>query len=58
MFVPYKGGLGTSLGTAAASAIAVGTWLATVLFAEVLRRAHRQGPAESLLRRLTYGPRH
>lgn len=58
VFVPYMGGLGTSLGTAAASAIAVATWLATVLFAEFLRRAHRQGPAESLLRRLTYGPRH
>ncbi len=55
VFVPYAGGLGTELGTAAASGIAVATWLATVAFAEALRRADRGGPAEWLLRRLTYG---
>ncbi|WP_093591148.1 DUF418 domain-containing protein [Lentzea waywayandensis] len=56
LFVPYAGNLGTTLGTAAASAIATTTWLATVLLADNLRRANRQGPAETLLRRLTYDP--
>ncbi|KOX34841.1 membrane protein [Saccharothrix sp. NRRL B-16348] len=55
VFVPYAGGLGAELGTAAASGIAVVTWLATVAFADALRRADRGGPAEWLLRRLTYG---
>ena len=54
VFVPYAGGLGTQVGTAAASGIAVLTWLATVVFAEVLRRNNVQGPAETLLRNLTY----
>ncbi|WP_238412582.1 DUF418 domain-containing protein [Saccharothrix deserti] len=55
VFVPYAGGLGTRLGTAAASGIAVVTWLATVVLAEALRRNDKNGPAEWLLRRLTYG---
>jgi uncharacterized membrane protein YeiB len=55
VFVPYAGGLGTRLGTAAASGIAVITWLATVVLADALRRFGRNGPAEWLLRRLTYG---
>ena len=54
VFVPYAGGLGTEVGTAAASGIAVLTWLATVVFAEVLRRNDVRGPAETLLRKLTY----
>ncbi|WP_112262361.1 DUF418 domain-containing protein [Lentzea terrae] len=54
VFVPYAGGLGTELNTAAASGIAVLTWLATVGCAEVLRRNNVQGPAETLLRKLTY----
>ncbi|MEU4447259.1 DUF418 domain-containing protein [Actinosynnema sp. NPDC050801] len=57
VFVPYAGGLGTEAGTAAASGIAVLTWLATVALADVLRRVDRGGPAEWLLRRLTYGRR-
>ena len=44
----------TEVGAAAASGIAVLTWLATVAFAEVLRRNGKRGPAETLLRRLTY----
>ncbi len=55
LFVPYAGGLGTRLGTAAASGIAVATWLTGVVLAELLRRVGRQGPAETLLRRLTHG---
>ncbi|WP_394615322.1 DUF418 domain-containing protein [Lentzea sp. JNUCC 0626] len=54
VFVPYAGGLGSRLGTAAASGIAVLTWLATVATAEVLRRNDLNGPAETLLRKLTY----
>jgi uncharacterized protein len=42
---------------AEASAVAIGTWLTTVLLAELMRRAGWRGPAEALLRRLTYaGP--
>lgn len=54
VFVPYAGGLGTEVGTAAASGIAVLTWIATVATAEALRRNDVRGPAETLLRRLTY----
>ncbi|TQM77781.1 putative membrane protein YeiB [Saccharothrix saharensis] len=57
VFVPYAGGLGAELGTAAASGIAVLTWLAAVVLADALRRADLGGPAEWLLRRLTYGRR-
>ncbi|TDC78336.1 DUF418 domain-containing protein, partial [Micromonospora sp. KC606] len=57
VFVPYAGGMGTELGTAAASGIAVLTWLTTVLLAALLHRAHTPGPAEQLLRRLTHGSR-
>ncbi|MCR3746451.1 DUF418 domain-containing protein [Lentzea californiensis] len=54
IFAPYTGGQGTELGTAAASGIALCTWLATVLLANALHHANRPGPAETLLRRLTY----
>ncbi|NRQ36672.1 DUF418 domain-containing protein [Nonomuraea sp. NN258] len=57
VFAPYAGGLGTRVGDAAASGIAVLTWLATVVLAAVLAPRGRRGPAESLLRRLTYGAR-
>lgn len=56
VFVPYAGGLGDDLGTAASSGVAVVTWAGTVAFAEALRRAGRPGPAEALLRRLTGRP--
>jgi len=48
-------GLGADLGTAAAYGIGVAVWLTTVLLAVLLDRAGRRGPAEVLLRRLTYG---
>ncbi|MFJ9553134.1 DUF418 domain-containing protein [Nocardiopsis sp. NPDC101807] len=54
VFAPYGAGLGATLGVAGAAAVAVATWLATVVLAEVLRRAGRRGPAEAVLRRLTY----
>ncbi|GII93428.1 hypothetical protein Ssi02_36590 [Sinosporangium siamense] len=55
IFTPYLGGLGTKVGDAAASGIAVIVWLATVLLAASQAPRGRRGPAESLLRRLTYG---
>ncbi|MFE0593991.1 DUF418 domain-containing protein [Micromonospora echinospora] len=56
IFVPYTGALGGRLGDAGASAVAVGVWLATVLLADGMRRRGRRGPAETLLRRLSYRP--
>lgn len=57
LFAPFTLGLGGRLGDAGASALAIGTWLTTVLLAELMRRARWRGPAEDLLRRLTYAPR-
>lgn len=55
---PYALGLGSSLTDAQAVGIGIGVWLVTVLLAELQRRAgFRQGPAEWLLRRMTYGSR-
>ncbi|GAA0958882.1 DUF418 domain-containing protein [Actinocorallia libanotica] len=51
---PYAIGLGGRLGSAATVALALGTWAATVAVAECMRRAGARGPAETLLRRLTY----
>jgi uncharacterized protein len=52
--LPYALGLGSSLGTAATAALAVTTWLVSVLIADAMRRCGMRGPAEVLLRRLTY----
>ncbi|MEU4696701.1 DUF418 domain-containing protein [Nonomuraea dietziae] len=57
VFAPYAGGLGTRVGDAAASGIAVVAWLATVVLAALLAPRGRRGPAEAALRRLTYGRR-
>ena len=54
LLAPYTLGLGATLGTAAVSLLALATWLVSVLLADALRRAGRRGPAETLLRRLTY----
>ncbi|MFD1532577.1 DUF418 domain-containing protein [Pseudonocardia aurantiaca] len=54
---PYMLDLTGRLGVAAAAAIGIGTWVVTVVVADALGRAGRRGPAETLLRRLTYGPR-
>ncbi|WP_432494528.1 DUF418 domain-containing protein [Kineococcus auxinigenes] len=50
-------GLGAELGVAQASTLAVGTWVLILLGALVLERTGGRGPAEVLLRRLTYGRR-
>ncbi|QVJ01465.1 DUF418 domain-containing protein [Nocardiopsis eucommiae] len=47
-------GLAGALGAASAAGVAVVTWAVTVVMADVLRRAGRRGPAEALLRYLTY----
>ncbi|MFV0375662.1 DUF418 domain-containing protein [Microbacterium sp.] len=47
-------GLGYRLPPLMIAAIAVATWLVTVVGAVVLERAGKRGPAESLLRRLSY----
>lgn len=49
--------LGRTLGTAAATALAVAVWLVTLAVAVRLDRAGRRGPFEVLLRRLTYARR-
>ncbi|RKS10306.1 putative membrane protein YeiB [Nocardiopsis sp. Huas11] len=54
VFAPYAGGLGATLGLTGAAVVAVATWASTVVLAEVLRRTGHRGPAEVLLRRLTY----
>lgn len=48
-------GLGGFLGSAATAALAVAVWLVTVAGAVLLERQGRRGPAETLLRRLSYG---
>ncbi|RBO92365.1 putative membrane protein YeiB [Nocardia puris] len=51
---PLLGDLFGRLGVAAAAAVGVAIWLLTVGFAVLLARYERRGPAETLLRRLTY----
>jgi len=48
-------GVGDGMGYAAAYAIAIGAWLATLAIATWLDRHGRRGPFEIVLRRLTYG---
>ncbi|WP_246075604.1 DUF418 domain-containing protein [Nonomuraea terrae] len=51
---PYTAGLGARLGSAATAALALLTWAGIVVMAELMRAAGTRGPAETLLRRLTY----
>ncbi|GAA2996456.1 DUF418 domain-containing protein [Actinokineospora diospyrosa] len=57
LLTPYTLGLGATLGSAEVALVALGTWLVSVLLADRLRRAGARGPAEVLLRRLTYRSR-
>jgi uncharacterized protein len=50
----YGGGLGDQLGLIELVALATLTWLATVLLADAMSRHGYRGPAETLLRQLTY----
>lgn len=49
-------GLGARLGSAQLALFAVGVWGVTVVGALLLERSGRRGPAEALLRRLSYRP--
>jgi uncharacterized membrane protein YeiB len=51
----YGGGLGNRLGLVETVALATATWALTVLLADWMSRRGYRGPAEVLLRRLTYG---
>jgi uncharacterized protein len=52
---PVAFGLGGRTGFTGAALVAVGTWVFSLLCAEGMRRRSYRGPAEILLRRLTYG---
>ncbi|GGW49621.1 DUF418 domain-containing protein [Streptomyces caelestis] len=56
LFAPYTLNLGRHLGVAGTVLVGVIVWACSVLIADVLRRKNRRGPAETALRRLTYGP--
>ncbi|MGQ0479754.1 MAG: DUF418 domain-containing protein [Pseudonocardia sp.] len=50
----YGGGLGDRLSVAGTAAVAAAAWAAILAAAALMRRAGQRGPAEVLLRRLTY----
>ncbi|GAA3312142.1 DUF418 domain-containing protein [Nonomuraea dietziae] len=54
LFYPFTLGLRDDMGSAATFAVAVGVWIVSILLAEWMRRAGHRGPAEVLLRRLSY----
>jgi len=57
VFAPYGFGLGATASVAVATQVAVLTWLATLVIANVLQAVDKPGPAEALLRRAVYGRR-
>ncbi len=50
-------GLGAELGSASMAVYGVVVWIVTVVYAVILEKRGAPGPAEALLRRLTYGTR-
>ncbi|MDA3643989.1 DUF418 domain-containing protein [Saccharopolyspora indica] len=54
LLLPFTLGLGATLSSTEVALLALGTWLVSVLLAEILRRAGKPGPAEALLRRLVH----
>jgi uncharacterized membrane protein YeiB len=52
---PVALGLGAHIGFAGAALVGFATWLLSLVGAEAMRRRSYRGPAEILLRRLTYG---
>ncbi|WP_017595930.1 DUF418 domain-containing protein [Nocardiopsis potens] len=54
LFASY--GFGLEVSTAAGVAIGTAVWAATVVLAGLMHRAEVNGPAETVLRRLAYGP--
>lgn len=55
LFSAWAFGLGSRVGTSEAFAVAVGVWVVSVAIAGVLDRSGKRGPAEVILRTLTYG---
>jgi uncharacterized protein len=54
VFAPFAGGVGARTSFAGAAAVAIAAWLVSVALAELMRRSDYRGPAEIVLRRLTY----
>jgi uncharacterized membrane protein YeiB len=54
VFAPFGGHLGGRVSFAGAAAVALAVWLISIGLADLLRRTGRRGPAEALLRHLTY----
>ncbi|MEU6427937.1 DUF418 domain-containing protein [Microbispora sp. NPDC046973] len=54
LFYPFTLDLHDGMSLAATSGIAIALWVASVLLADGMRRAGHRGPAEVLLRRLSY----
>lgn len=54
VFTPFGLGLEDRMGLAGATAVAIATWVVSVIIADLMRRAGYRGPAEILLRRLSY----
>ncbi|MFD1540766.1 DUF418 domain-containing protein [Nonomuraea guangzhouensis] len=54
LFYPFTLNLRDDMGCAATFAIAIGIWLVSILLAEWMRVAGYRGPAEVLMRRLSY----
>jgi len=55
LFWPWILGLQGGVGLTGATLIAAAVWLVSVVMADLMRRAGYRGPAETLLRRLSYG---
>ena len=58
VFAPYGLGWGATASASAAAGVAVATWAATLVWADLSRRRGGRGPAETLLRRRVYAGIH
>lgn len=54
LLASYGGGLGDQVSTAQAALLAIATWLAGLVLADVMRRRGYRGPGEVFLRQMTY----
>ncbi|WP_441292023.1 DUF418 domain-containing protein [Sorangium sp. KYC3313] len=55
LFYPFTLDLRDDLGFTASCAVAVALWIVSILLADRMRRAGHRGPAEVLLRQMSYG---
>ncbi|WP_437292323.1 DUF418 domain-containing protein [Sorangium sp. So ce406] len=55
LFYPFTLDLRDHMGFAASCAVAIAIWVASILLADGMRRAGYRGPAEVMVRRLSYG---